>query len=368
MIGLSLYEICVRLLKVHYNLNPFWNYHPVIGWSQIPNKEYDYQLQGRKIHVAFNSRGFRDTDHSLQKPLGTKRIVVVGDSFCEALQVNLEETFFRLLESKLNQAGKGEWESINLGVGDFGTTQEWVALTRLGLEYSPDVVICEIFPLNDICNNTIELCDLCKSKNDRYRPYFVLSDGELHLTSAQPVRNFLRRYLVSYGVVEHKILKSMKPRLDEEFPKYYTVRTQEMGLAPLGPSLYTYVSDEQQNEIVAKGWQVTEMIVEKMASWCRERNIQFIPMVVPFEGCVGSKNWKDFSGLLQYPKMIQDYPEKRLGRLFDRLSVPGVLLKEPFEQNLSSVSLYTEGHLSSEGHRIAAEAICSKMKQIGLAQ
>ena len=365
ILGIGLFEISVRILKVHHNINPFWRYHPIIGWSQVPNLRYEYLLNGEKVRVVFNSKGFHDVEHSLEKPLGTRRIVLVGDSFSEALQVNLEETFFRRLEKKLNQRGTDKWEVINLGVGDFGTTQEWVAMTQLGLKYSPDVVICQIFPLNDICNNTIELCDLCKSYNDHYRPYFVISNGELRLTSAQPLRNLLRRYFAAYGVVEHAILKGKGRKLETDFERRYTEGIQKMGLAPLGPSLYTYVPDQEQPEVVAKGWRVTEKILEKMNSWCKERNIQFIPVVIPFEACVGAKNWRSFASGSS-PPMIQDYPEKRLGRLFDRLGLPAVLLKEPFERNIDLVLPYVGGHFNAEGHRVTAEAIYSKMVEIGL--
>jgi len=366
IVGIGLFEVSVRIFKVGYDINPFWKYHPVIGWSQIPNKSYHYQLDGKEIHVAFNSRGFHDVEHSLKKPSGTKRIVVVGDSFAEALQVNLDETFFRRLVKKLNQVSKSPWEAINLGVGDFGTTQEWVTLTRMGLDYSPDVVICEIFPLNDICNNTLELFDACKSVNDRYRPYFVLADGELRLTSAQPIRNFLRRYFVSYGVAEYKILKSKSRAQEAALEELYDRRSQAMGLAPLGPLLYTYVSDQDQPEVISQGWKITEKILEKMALLCRERNIQFIPIVVPFEACVRPQSWRKFASGYSSPKMIPDYPERRLGSFFDHLGVPGVLLKEPFEQNSDVVLPYIGGHFNSEGHRVTCEAIYSKMVEIGL--
>jgi hypothetical protein len=367
IVGVGLFEISVRIFKVHYDINPFWKYHPVIGWSQVPNKSYHYWLDGKEIRVAFNSRGFHDVEHPLRKPPGTRRIVVIGDSFSEALQVNLDETFFRRLVEKLNQSGKNTWEAINLGVGDFGTTQEWVALDQIGLDYSPDVVICQIFPLNDICNNTLELCDLCKSVNDRYRPYFVLSDGELHLTSAQPIRNFLRRYFVSYGVAEHKILKAWRQTPEAALERFYEQRVQEMGLAPLGPLLYTYASDQNQPEVVSKGWKITEKILEKMALLCREKNIQFIPVVVPFEACVSLDGWRAFASGYPTGGIVQDYPEKRLGRLFSRLGVPCVLLKEPFERNRDAVLPYIGGHFKAEGHRVTAEAIYSKMVEMGLA-
>src|SRR5207237_10917086 len=118
--------------------------------------------------------------------------------------------------------------------------------------------------------------------------------------------------------------------------------------------------------IVANGWQVTEKILEKIASWCSERNIQLIPVVVPFEACVGPKNWKSFASGSSPPKMIRDYPERRLGRLFDRLSLPAVLLKEPFERNIDVVLPFIGGHFNPEGHRVTADAIYSKMVEIGL--
>jgi hypothetical protein len=178
LVGIALFEVGVRALGIDYNLSPNWRYHPILGWSQVPGASYDVVVQGRPVHVSFNALGFRDQDHQLAKPPGVKRIVVIGDSFCEAVQVNVEETFWKTLERLLNQRDSSagnptRWEVINLGVGDFGTAQEYIALRDYGLAFHPDVVIQEIFPLNDICNNSIGLYGLCRSHNDRYRPYFV---------------------------------------------------------------------------------------------------------------------------------------------------------------------------------------------------
>lgn len=155
-----IFELAARLFPIDFNLNPIWRYHPILGWSQTPNFREDYPLEDKLVHVEFNSKGFRDVAHTVQKPPGTRRIVILGDSMCEAAQVNLGQTFFKLLEKRLNQSDNDRWEVVNLGAGDFGTAQEWIALNEYGFSYSPDIVICQIFPLNDICNNAIELYDL----------------------------------------------------------------------------------------------------------------------------------------------------------------------------------------------------------------
>ena len=92
-------------------------------------------------------------------------------------------------------------------MGDFGTAQAVIALEEYGLAFDPDVVIHQIFPLNDICNNSIALFALCRSDNDRYRPYFVEVEGELRQTYKQPIRTILRRHVVSYGVFERGFLR-----------------------------------------------------------------------------------------------------------------------------------------------------------------
>jgi hypothetical protein len=186
MLGVALFEGFVRLLQFDFNLSPYWKYHPVLGWTQVPNAVFDLEESGEKLHVGFNSLGFRESNHTLVKPAGTKRIVVLGDSFCEVAQVNLEQTFFRRLQHLLNHdlgPASLKWEAINLGVGDFGNAQAFIALEKYGLAFSPDIVLLEVFPLNDICNNSIGLFGLCHSKNDPYRPYYVESNGELALTS-----------------------------------------------------------------------------------------------------------------------------------------------------------------------------------------
>src|SRR6185503_14679621 len=153
LVGIALFEVGVRAAHIDYNLSPNWKYHPVLGWSQVPGGSYDVVIQGRPVHVGFNKLGFRDIEHQRSKPPGTRRVVIIGDSFSEAVQVNLEETFHQVLQQLLNQADTAKWEVINVGVGDFGTAQEYIALLNYGLTFEPDVVIHEIFPLNDICNN-----------------------------------------------------------------------------------------------------------------------------------------------------------------------------------------------------------------------
>jgi hypothetical protein len=145
-----------------------------------PNVEGWYRLEG-KAYVRINADGLRDKEHSREKPPGTLRIAVLGDSFAEALQVPVPETFWAILERNLRGcrgfAGRPV-EVINFGVSDYGTAQQFLLLRHRVWQYAPDLVIVALFLENDVRNNSKML------ERDKVRPFFVLHDGELSLDTS----------------------------------------------------------------------------------------------------------------------------------------------------------------------------------------
>jgi hypothetical protein len=136
-----------------------WEYrvpHPVYGWVLKPGIHYHYRLPKDVVSVAYNSRGFRDTEHAYARPAATQRIVVLGDSFMEAYSVELEEAFHKQLEAALGSRGRSV-EVINLGVGGYGTLQEYLMFMHEGRRYEPDYVLLAFYPGNDLRNNSLEL-------------------------------------------------------------------------------------------------------------------------------------------------------------------------------------------------------------------
>jgi hypothetical protein len=120
--------------------------------------------------AKFNSVGMRDREHAMEKPSGVFRVLVLGDSFMEALQVPFEASLPSLLEQILHRQTGKTIEVLNAGVSGWGTGDELRYLATYGLQWKPDLVLIAMTLHNDISDNLREewytLGDLC-SLQDR---------------------------------------------------------------------------------------------------------------------------------------------------------------------------------------------------------
>lgn len=119
-------------------------YDEVYGWKNIPG------WQARTINqpLSINSKGLRDREYPYQKPAGTKRILVLGDSYTWGYGVANDEIYTEVLEQSL-QKKHPHYEVLNGGVSGWGTDQQYLFLITEGLKYSPDLVIVAHF-INDL--------------------------------------------------------------------------------------------------------------------------------------------------------------------------------------------------------------------------
>ncbi len=123
-------------------------YDATLGWRNIPN----WRASTRGHALTINSNGLRDREYSFEKPAGTTRLLVLGDSYVWGYGVSDEDVFTEVLERKL--AGTSNpWEVINTGVSGWGTDQEYLFLKSEGIRYAPDIVVLGFFLLNDLRNN-----------------------------------------------------------------------------------------------------------------------------------------------------------------------------------------------------------------------
>lgn len=132
-----------------------------IFWH-VPGKRYIYYgyepnlKKNYENHVTWNSSGYFDKEYPRSKPDQTFRIVVIGDSYVESVQVPLQKTFHKRLEQSLNSntpvSGYKKFEVIALGSSGAGQNTNFMTLSKQAAALNPDAVIIT-FCSNDICDD-----------------------------------------------------------------------------------------------------------------------------------------------------------------------------------------------------------------------
>lgn len=120
-----------------YHMKPDTRYdreHPAAGPAGVLGDEF-----------TTNDLGFRT--HPTEKPPGTRRLLVIGDSWTFGPGVKESETFTRRLEDLLTEHASGEgkepWQVYNMGIMGWNTDNELTALRVLFEKVKPDlIVIC----------------------------------------------------------------------------------------------------------------------------------------------------------------------------------------------------------------------------------
>lgn len=165
----------------------FWKYHPVLGWAHQPGQVGRFDGPHFRTTIRINQKGLRDREHSYQRTGGSRRILVLGDSFAWGFGVEEEQRFSERLERKL------KIEVINAGVSGYSSDQETLWLRDEGTKYDVDLVIV-VFCGNDEPANHLSLV------YDIYnKPLFVFDGSKLKLTGV-PVPKLAAHRRISYNV------------------------------------------------------------------------------------------------------------------------------------------------------------------------
>jgi lysophospholipase L1-like esterase len=114
--------------------------------AESPSMEFP----GKMVKVSINSLRLRGPETTVAKRPGTKRILILGDSYTFGLYCEDDEPYPRVLE-RLYVNHNPRIEVLNAGYTDGWTPDEHYAwLLNRGLAFQPDIVVYGFFIGNDI--------------------------------------------------------------------------------------------------------------------------------------------------------------------------------------------------------------------------
>jgi len=122
-------------------------YRPDAIW-RFSHPEYD-------VKYSINEHGFRDAKpHPIPKPVGTTRVLLVGDSFTFGQGVNYDESWPVIVEKRIQDSGNNHIDLVKAGIQGMDTRSEYILMQRLREKYEYDMVIVG-FLINDLYTNTL---------------------------------------------------------------------------------------------------------------------------------------------------------------------------------------------------------------------
>jgi hypothetical protein len=132
----------------------------------------------RDTTISINSIGCRGADYPLHKKGDTFRIIIVGGSNTFGISVDDNQTYPYLLEKKLHESGKGNYEVWNCGIPAYSLLQK-VEYAKLMRKYDPDILVIE----DTLSNRGRRVFSLFDSNKDQ----LFAQDKELFVENIPPL-------------------------------------------------------------------------------------------------------------------------------------------------------------------------------------
>ena len=363
-LALGLFEGVLQLLTpgLAGTFRGFYETSPEVGYKMKPGLDLVYSNPEYRTEIRSNSLGFRDDEHSLVKPEGTIRILVLGDSFVESLQVDLEETFHQILEQRLNEtSGGAKFEVIAMGVGGFGLSNEYLTWEHFGRDFNPDWVLLVAGSMNDIgCVGLDYPVDV-----EQLEERVVTTTNALKGSRTGRLYRSFRTYT---------ILRNQLWRLPGGYSVFtglrsalFKVLNQEDAQATEPNPWLIYAASGELSPATRQCWEQGYEFIAEFERSVRAQGGELLVVMRPrVEQLVESRLQREFDFWDLEPEASQVDPDRADNFAEETLATLGVasLVLYPYMRRATDDSkilhFKVDRHWTKAGHQVAAEAILEK--------
>ena len=345
LLPLLLLELALRvlgpILPGDYQTQLFTVSSEVVGRRNNPNTAVWLRGPDYVTWVRVNSKGLRGPEIPYEKPPGTYRILVVGDSFTFAHQVTEEETFVVRLAEQLREARpEANVETINAGTDGWSTANEYAWLRSEGYKYEPDLVLLMFYTGNDPAGNAKHVGS--PEQVDRLDLAIEGSDVPF-----RDLRAALSRVSVTWNMIEWGLLAKLQPRSEADQREAAEARGQ------LDRDAEERLSSLNSDEKV-RGWAISEALLARMRDFAADRKMRLVVVSIPAYGVV-------------IDQRRRDSPLTVIG---ERLGLSLIDLLDPFRAapRRQREKLYLENdlHWTRDGNALAARAVAAELLRRGI--
>ncbi|MBN1202262.1 MAG: hypothetical protein JXJ20_10440 [Anaerolineae bacterium] len=367
VLALALVEIGGRL-ALGFEPLPGWaqDFNSRVGFELRPYDEYTYASKSGEFNILVhhNSRGLHDVEHTLSKPAGTFRILVLSDSYGQAREVPLEVSFTRQLDGLLNDSAPQAmtFEVINAGHFGLGTTQEYLYYTVEGWRYDPDLVLLGFYVGNDVVDNHAPLVKAWNNTDTVDFPYFT-PDGTLHqpgLATGRRALSWLRQNIYLVNVASNVLAGTGDvDRVEVGDPNTVAERALRVPAGVYLPPDVTWRA----------AWAVTDHALAELKTAVEQDGGQFAVFLIPDRRQVYDADWQallDRLPDLDPAALDCERPTQTALDLLAAQNIPALDLLEPFRAADERLYFEIDGHFNAAGHTLTAELLAGWLRESGL--
>lgn len=343
LVALLLAELAVRLAAPQQliMIQPeLWEPVDSIGYARRPNVTVRLNTGERPVTVRTDAHGFRIGVAGRRE--APTQVLLIGDSFMEALQVEHEQTTAALLEQGLEQALGRPVAVRNAGVAGWGPAQYLLRTRSLVARDTFALVVVGVFVGNDA---VLDRRDYVPPRAPAQRARF----------------RFPRRPSATEMV--NALAKPLNDALEVRSHLYILVKNQ-LGVLRMRLGLTAdYLPDEyRRTELDSPRWRVTASVARELAAVAAARGIPTLFMLIPEQFQVDEAQLARYlRGFGIDPATVDaDQPSRELYRAFraESLEVVDAL---PAMRGAAAKGAVLFGavdhHFSPTGHEVLARLV-----------
>jgi hypothetical protein len=354
VVPLVLLEIGLRiagpLLPGDYQTASFVETHPAFGRRNRPGEGWK-KTSEYTSWVEVSAKGLRGPDTEFAKPPGELRVLVLGDSFTFAEQVNLPETFVQRLEDQLNRTCPNPYRVLNAGSNGWATANELIYLAKEGVRYQPDVIVLAFYVGNDV--------------SDNFRRVAAARDAEeadLALRGVDALDGFrkIARMSEVYTLFESGVLSKI-PQLNSS--------------ADADSSEADIRAAPKTAEDGVEAWAITKGLIHRMNEIATSQGARLAVMIIPSADQVAGNTRNrqeqddpDDEDTVAAPGL--ENPQEKLSAITNELGVPTLdllpALRRQATRSRNRLFFRQNAHFTPAGHELAAQELYGFLVQEGM--
>jgi lysophospholipase L1-like esterase len=334
---------------------------PPVGFSLKPNGTRILTTGAAyTVRDRLNSFGLNDAERSLEKPPGSSRILVLGDSFMFGQGVPRRES----LPSRLDRLLPGV-EVINAGIPGYGLEQEYLFYEDRGHRFDPDLLLLAFF-FNDLQDPTS--MNVVRNEDGLALAYHAKSEVRRRrgIGADRGIRTKLSAWLRSksllFTLVRSRIHGFMARRRHGDRPD--RPRPDLEGT----PEFFSVFLDEPGPDVMPR-WERAFLTLDALERSAARRGAKLAIIGVPAPRQLGDEafvQWAEF--LNQDPAAVsRRKPFDMIAGWCERTGTPCLDLLDVFEgRDRDSLYFPHDMHWNADGHRLAAEAVHEFLLSLGV--